>query len=129
MPEEGTGRVSGAESAMSWVLGGASLARAAWFTGVGLLALAASIRPVRGLETDQFTPPPKPLDDISPQFQQHATAVLQRVISRANIRHLDAARAARRTSKKGWKQEHFKKAARYLTEDYIARALFDEAGH
>jgi hypothetical protein len=103
--------------------------RAGWIAGVVLLVLAAATGPARALETDQFTPPPQPLEDISPQFQQHATAVLQRVISRANIRHLDAARAARATSRKGWKQDYLKKAAAYLTEDYVARALFDEVGH
>ena len=93
------------------------------------MTLLGAPAPARALETDQFTPPPHPLQDVSPQFQQHTTAVLQRVISRANIRRLDALRDARRTSNKGWQQAHLRKAARYLTEDYIARALFDEVGH
>jgi hypothetical protein len=114
---------------MGRVYGTARSVRAACFAGAALLALAGATLPARALETDQFTPPPQALDDISPQFQQHATAVLQRVISRTNIRHLDALRAARATSNKGWKQDYLKKAANYLTEDYVARALFDEVGH
>jgi hypothetical protein len=109
--------------------GSARSVRAACFACVLVFALAGAALPARALETDQFTPPPQPLEDISPQLQQHATAVLQRVISRANIRHLDATRAARTTSNKGWKQAYLKKAAGYLAEDYVARALFDEVGH
>lgn len=37
------------------------------------------------LETDQFTPPPAPLPDVGPQFQQHIRTMLQRVASGANI--------------------------------------------
>jgi hypothetical protein len=95
--------------------------------------LAASVVPwpgtAKALETDQYTPPPQPLADLSPQFRQHTRAVLQRVISRANLRSLDATAAARRTSNKGWKQAYLDRAAYYLTEDYIARALYDEVGH
>jgi hypothetical protein len=110
---------------MGPVFGTARMFRAAC---VVVLTLLAAL-PARALETDQFTPPPHPLDDISPQLQQHTTAVLQRVISRTNIRRLNALRDARRTSQKGWKQAHLQKAANYLTEDYVARALFDEVGH
>jgi hypothetical protein len=62
---------------------------------VGLCWLAAAARPARALETDQFTPPPRPLVDIAPQFQQHVTAVLQEVVAKTNIRHLRESKAAR----------------------------------
>jgi len=105
-------------------------ANAGWFRAACVVALTLlGTGRARALETDQFTPPPRPLEDLSPQLQQHTTAVLQRVISRTNIRRLDALRATRQTSNKGWKAGHLKRAARYLSEDYVARALFDQVGH
>lgn len=83
----------------------------------------------RALETDQFTPPPKPLADLAPQFQQHLTAILQEVVAQTNIRHLDESRAAAETTSAFWRDNHGRKAAECLTEDYIAEALYDAVGH
>src|SRR3954471_1931579 len=93
------------------------------------LVLLASAPFARALETDQFTPPPQPLADLAPQFQQHVTAVLQDVVARANIRHLDEARAAADTTSAFWRDLHAGKAAKCMTEEFIVEAFYDEVGH
>src|SRR4051812_43866155 len=95
---------------------------------VWAVAVLWPARPAHALETDQFTVPPAPLVDIAPQFQQHATAVLQGVVARANIRSLDESKAAATASSSFWKNIHTKNAAEYLTEEYITKALYEEVG-
>src|SRR6476661_8091923 len=52
------------------------------------LALAIAAPAAMALETDQFTPPPSPLPDAGPYFQQHIRTMLQRVASQANLNAL-----------------------------------------
>lgn len=93
-----------------------------------LAAVLLAAAPARGLETDQFTVPPRPLVDISPQFQQHATAVLREVVAKANARALEHAKAAREASTAARRADHAAKAAACLADDFIAAALYDAVG-
>jgi hypothetical protein len=59
------------------------------FPGIVMVLAAAVAAPsAMALETDQFTPPPAPLPDVAPHFQQHIRTMLQRVASQANIETL-----------------------------------------
>ena len=91
--------------------------------------LAVDVPSARALETDQYTPPPAPLADISPQVQQRVRAAIQEVVSRTNVSYLEH----RRREKTDWlpfaKDRHRAAADRLQTEDAIAERLGDLLGY
>lgn len=95
---------------------------------VAAVAALAFHAPALALETDQYTPPPAPLPDISPQVQQKVRATLQAVVSRTNADYLDHSRSARTAWFGPSRQGHANKAAYLQTEDAVAGRLYEALG-
>ena len=99
-------------STMSRVIG-AVLAFVLAFGGGGLAAL----------ETDQYTPPRRPLKDLGDEFDREVESILRGVVAMANARreeHLRRTPAWPEMFRKG----HLTRADRFLTEAYVTKLAF-----
>lgn len=75
------------------------------------------------LETDQYTPPPRPLRDLGGEFDREVEGILREVVATANARreeHLKRTPAWPEMFRKG----HLAKADRFLSEAYITKLAF-----
>ena len=84
--------------------------------------------PTFALETDQFTVPPQPLVDIGPALDTYVLGVIADAVREANDKAAWHERAARRAPWGFWKGHHRARAARFRSEDYLARRVFDVLG-
>lgn len=89
-----------------------------------LLALGFGlVRPLAALETDQFTPPPRPLMDLGREFDREVAAILQEVADRVNTRYREhLARTPAWPS--SFKRAHLNKAKTFLSEAYLTKTAF-----
>lgn len=86
-----------------------------------LLALGG---PAFALETDQFTVPDGPLADIGPELEVYVLARVWDVVQESNRRAVEHEREA----KLGWSiwtGYHRSEAARYRSEDYLAKRVYE----
>ena len=76
------------------------------------------------LETDQFTPPDRPLPDLGPETDVYVSALIFDVVQTLNARAAHHERAARRAP---WPLADFHRgrAARYRSEDLMVKRVFD----
>jgi len=88
------------------------------------VALVAAALPARALETDQFTVPRRPLPDIGPELDVYVAATIWDVALNLNARADSHERQARK-SPWPWKDFHLGRAARFRSEELLARRVFD----
>lgn len=76
------------------------------------------------LETDQFTVPVRPLPDIGPELNVFVTARVWDIVQDVNRRAAEQDRAARGAP---WplRDYHRSRAARFRSEDYLAKLVYD----
>ena len=75
------------------------------------------------LETDQYTPPPRPLKDLGGEFDREVESILREVVATANARreeHLKRTPAWPEVFRKS----HLAKADQFLSEAYVAKLAF-----
>ena len=89
------------------------------------LALAALGTPARALETDQFTVPDRALPDVGPELGAYVTATVWDVVQDVNRRADEQDRAARRSPIPPLRDYHRSRAARFRSEDYLAKRIYD----
>lgn len=79
---------------------------------------------VAALETDQFTPPPAPLVDLGPGFEQEVTQAIVEAIETVNQRRQEHLRNAAKAPFKFLRDEHLKKAEACLAAPALAKAVY-----
>lgn len=77
------------------------------------------------LETDQFTVPDRPLPDIGPELDAYAAALVWDVVQAVNARAAAHERAARAAAWPVIRSYHRSRAARYRSDDFLARRVYD----
>jgi len=97
------------------------------FILIALLSFALC-GPASGLETDQFTTPPRPLVDLGPQLRNHLIACIAKTIDAANARHGQLMHDASRAPLGVIRRILAERADEVLTPDYIAARLYDDIG-
>ena len=95
-----------------------------------LLALALGVcaaisRPAVALETDQFTVPDSALPDLGPEVNVYVAATLFDLVQELNGRAEAHDRAARASALPLLRDYHRGRAARYRSEDLLARRVYD----
>src|SRR5882724_10295989 len=83
---------------------------------------------VSGLETDQFTIPPRPLKDIGPTLDAHVLGILRQTAEAANARRAEMLCRARANPFPPFRRFFNDRAAEVLTPDYFARRLYEAIG-
>jgi hypothetical protein len=85
---------------------------------------AGLARVCAGLETDQFTPPPRPLADLGPDFQVEVKRALQEACDRVNEKYEEHLLKAAKAPFKFIRNIEDASVRERLTESCIARAVF-----
>ena len=92
---------------------------------MGALVCAMALAPVaRALETDQFTCPPRPLVDLSDEFEVRMRQALQEAVERANREYAEHAEGASAAKLGFVRESRLKKARQWLGERHVVRAAY-----
>jgi hypothetical protein len=100
----------------------------AYVTTLALLSLLSLVAPraAEALETDQFTPPRRPLADVGPEVSREVMRRIEIAVARVNdrtARHLKRADAA---GEGFWRRHHLREAERESGERALAAEVYRE---
>src|SRR5688500_9330486 len=76
------------------------------------------------LETDQFTTPPRPLVDLSEEFEVRMRRALQETVERANREYAEHAEGASAAKLGFVRESRLRKARQWLGERHVVRAAY-----
>jgi hypothetical protein len=93
-----------------------------------ILALLCLSPVALALETDQYTVPPKPLDDIGPVWQKHLDESLRKLLDGLNHDFDKAIDAAADASSERTRARRISEAANYLRERALVDRFYDRFG-
>jgi len=96
--------------------------------GVIILAILLACRVAPGLETDQFTVPPRPLVDLGPRLDAHLLKRVRAVADAANARHGKLVYHGTHAPLGVLRKFFNDRATETLSADYIAGRVFEEIG-
>ena len=89
------------------------------------LGVCAAARPALALETDQFTVPDSALPDLGPEVDVYVAATIFDLVQELNERADGHGRAARAAAWPLLRDYHRGRAARYRSEDLLAKRVYD----
>ena len=91
---------------------------------IGFVCVLATTRGAFALETDQFTPPPRPLVDLSDEFEVRMRQALQETVERANREYSDHIERASTTRLRFVRATRLRKAQQWLGERHVVKAAY-----